>query len=286
MESSSIRKSAARYARILLGSAIFAFGFRYITYPNAIVTGGVSGVAMTVNLLTGFPVGLLIIILNVPLFLLAWRQFGLGYLAASAAGMLASSLLVDLFSFFPLAVTGEVLLASVYGGLVQGFGLGLVLSAGASTGGVEIAAKLIRKRRPDLNYGTVLLIIDAVVITSFALIFKKYDSAMYAIISIYIGSVVIDLVLTGGVNSKVCYIISDNSDQIKDAIHAQLDRGVTLLYGAGGYSRQEKNVILCVIKRQQIVSLKQILRDLDPKAFMIVSDSREVFGDGFSSIFE
>ena len=206
------KKYAAQYAKIFVGSAIFAAGFSYFTYPNAIVSGGVSGISMILNYLFGLPVGIMIIAMNVPLFLWSWKKLGFDFLVTSLAGMLASSLLIDLFDFFPAAVTNELLLAAVYGGLVKGFGLGLVYSSGATTGGVDIVAKMLRRRYPYINFGTLMLGLDGVVVLAFALIFRKYDSAMYAILCMFIMSKVIDLVLYGPASSRLCYIISENSD--------------------------------------------------------------------------
>ncbi|MGI5936690.1 MAG: YitT family protein [Oscillospiraceae bacterium] len=272
------------YAKIIIGSAIYAAGFIFFLYPNSIVTGGVTGVAMIVNYLTRLPVGLLVIILNIPLFALAWKKFGTAFMLSSLVGMVASSILMDVFGILSLAITSDSLLASVYGGFVTGVGLGLVLSANASTGGVDIVAKLLRRRYQYINFGTLILLLDAVIIAVFAVISRKYDSAMFAIISMFIASKVIDFVLYGAASCKVCYIITDESMAVRDAITRHLDRGVTFLRGEGGYSGREKQVILCVIKYQQIVDLKRLVREIDENAFIIISESREVFGNGFLSI--
>lgn len=284
MRRQKVLSIALAYTKTLIGAVIYAFGFQYFTYQNAIVSGGVSGVAMIINYLTEFPVGILIIIINVPLFIIAWRRLGLGFMIASLAGMALSSAAIDIFALFPLHITSELMLAAVYGGVVMGFGLGLVYSAGATTGGVDIIAKLMRMNRPYINMGTLILGLDIVVIVAFALIFRRYDSAMYAIISMYIHAKVIDLVLYGTSISKMCYIISEESERLKTAIVEQMERGVTLLKGSGAWSGREKQVILCVIKRQQIVELRRIVRSIDTKAFLIVTEARDVFGEGFEDI--
>ncbi len=277
-------KYAAQYAKIVLGSAIYAAGFSYFTYPNAIVSGGVTGISMILNYLFGLPVGILIIVMNIPLFLWAWKKLGLEFLVASLAGMVISSLLIDLFDLFPAAVTHELLLAAVYGGLIKGFGLGIVYASAATTGGIDIVAKLLRRRYPYINFGTLMLWLDGVVVLSFALIFRKYDSAMYAIICMFIMSKVIDLVLYGPASSRLCYIISESSDAVTKALTDKLNRGVTLLHGVGAYSGREKQVLLCVVKPQQIVEVRKLVREIDVKAFLIVSDARDVYGEGFENI--
>ena len=270
--------------RILVGSFIYAVGFQFFMYPNAIVTGGVSGVAMIINYLSGLPVGVLTIIMNIPLFIFSWKKFGLRFILCSLAAMLLSNLFVDGLSLLPVEITREPLLGAIYGGVIHGFGGGLIFLTGATAGGTDIIAKYLRHKYQHINIGTFLLAMDVVVIAAFALIFRRYDSAMYALICMFITTKVIDLVLYGAVNSKVCYIITDESVKIKDAIMERLGRGVTFLHGEGGWSGKEKDVVLCVIKQRQIVELKQLVKSLDEAAFMIVSDSREVFGQGFSYI--
>ena len=270
------------YFKILIGSALYAAGFQFFLYPNAIVTGGVTGIAMIINYFSGFPVGVMTLIINVPLFIFSWKKFGLPFILASLAGTVLSSVMVDLFALIPLEVTHEPLLGAIYGGIIKGFGLGIVYHTGATTGGVDIVAKFLRRRYQHINFSTFILALDAAVIAAFAVAFRRYDSAMYAIICMYIAARVIDLVLYGAVNSKVCYIITDRSDEIKNGIVNSLHRGVTFLHGEGAWSGQEKNVILCVIKQSQIVDLKHLIDAVDDKAFVIVSDSREVFGNGFA----
>ena len=274
------------YLKIVIGAAFYAAGFQFFPYPNAITTGGVTGIAMIINFLTGFPVGMMMLIINVPLFAFSWKKFGLGFILSSLVGTILAGVFVDIFAQFPLEVTHEPLLGAIYGGIIKGFGLGIVYHTGATTGGVDIPAKFLRRKYQHINFSTFILAMDVVIIVAFAVIFKRYDSAMYAIICMFIASKVIDLVLYGAINSKVCYIITDRSTEIKDGLMNQLHRGVTFLHGRGAFSGEERDVILCVIKQSQIVELKHLIRALDDKAFVIVSDSREVFGNGFSYIGE
>ena len=271
-------------ARILAGTVIDAIGFQYFMYPNAIISGGVTGISMIINFLSGMPVGLMTILLNIPLFLFSWKKFGLRFLIYSLLGMLLFSVSIDVFAMFPLAITRDPLLGSIYGGVISGLGCGILYQTGATTGGVDIIAKYLRKKYPYINFSTFLLILDLVVFLLFAVIFQRYDSAMYALIRMFISAKVIDVVLVGAVNSKVCYVITDKNVELKDAIVTRLQRGVTYLHGEGAWSGKEKDVILCVIKSRQIVELRRIIEDIDPGAFLIVSDSREVFGKGFAFI--
>lgn len=270
--------------KVVAGSLIYAVGFQFFMYPNDIVTGGVTGIAMIINYLTHFPVGMLTIVMNIPLFIFSWKKFGLRFLLYSLISMLLCSVFVDLLAQLPVAVTTEPMLGAIYGGIIHGLGMGLVFQTGATTGGMDIVAKFLRRKYQHINIGTIILLLDVAVIGAFAVIFKLYDRAMYALICMFATTKVIDFVLYGAVNSKVCYIITDRSAALKDAIMAELERGVTFLHGQGAYSHQEKNIILCVIKQRQIVELKQLVKELDENAFVIVSDSREVFGKGFSYI--
>jgi len=270
--------------RILIGSLLYAVGFQFFLYPNDIVPGGVTGIAMILNYLTSLPVGAVVVLMNVPLFIFSWKKFGMRFIVASILGTALSSAAVDLLAVLQIEITHEPLLAAVYGGIIKGAGLGVIYRAGATTGGSDLIAKYLRHKYQYLNFGTLLLALDAAVIAAFALIFQKFDSAMYAVICMFIAARVIDLVLYGAVNSKVCYIITDESAKVKDAIWQNLHRGVTFLHGEGAWSGTEKNVILCVIKPQQIVELRKQVEAIDEKAFLIVSDAREVFGKGFADI--
>lgn len=282
----TVKKSeyVVKYAVITLGAMLFAAGFQFFLYPNAIIVGGVSGIAMIINMLTSLPVGLLSIALNIPLFLIAWKQFGTRFVVSSFIGMLLSSVFVDIFAAIQYSATDDMLLACIIGGAVKGLGLGMIYYAGATTGGSDIVAKFVRRRFPYVNFGTIVLLTDCVIIAVFALVFDKVEAAMYAVIAMFIVSKVIDLVLYGIDNSNVCYIISNESAKITDAITERLNRGVTILEGQGAYSHQNKQVLLCVIKRHQIAEIRKLIRDIDINAFFIVTDAKNVFGRGFGDI--
>lgn len=274
------------YVLIVVGCVLYAVSFEFFMYPNDIISGGITGVAMIINYLTGWPVGVMIIVMNIPLFALAWKRFGARFMLASLVGMVLSSVLVDAASAFHIVATRNLLLACIYGGVIKGFGLGLVYMAGATTGGSDIMAKFVRAKYPYINFGTIVLVMDVVVVVTFTLVFKKFEGAMYAVISMFIVSRAVDTVLYGIGVSKVCYIISDRYDELKRAITVELHRGVTLLHGEGAYTGAEKQVILCVIKRHQITDVRRIIRAVDPQAFFIVTDAKDVFGNGFGDISE
>lgn len=284
MNATSMREYVVKYALVALGSALFAAGFQFFLYPNSIIVGGVSGIAMIINYLVGLPVGIMTIVLNIPLFIIAWKHFGGKFIISSLVGMLLSSVLVDVLAVIDYSPTDDMLLACLIGGAIKGLGLGLIYYAGATTGGTDIIAKFVRLRFPYINFGTIVLLTDAVIIIAFAAIFDRVEAAMYAVIAMFVVSKVIDLVLYGIDNSSVCYIISENSEQLVKDITDKLHRGVTILSGEGAYSHKDKQVLLCVIKRTQIADIRKIIKNIDENAFFIVSDAKNVFGKGFGDI--
>jgi uncharacterized membrane-anchored protein YitT (DUF2179 family) len=278
------REDAKDVILILLGCAIWAAAFSFLTYPNSIVSGGLTGIAQIINLLTGLPVGVMVLVMNVPLFVIAWKKFGVRFIIYSLIGTVASSLFIDLFSLVDLALTHDTLLAAVYGGLLKGLGSGIVFFTGATTGGSDIGARLVRRKYAYVNFGTISLILDALVVIAFAIIFQRFDSAMYTIITMFVSSRVVNLILYGTANSSVCHIITTQPKAIAKQIGDQLGRGATLLRGEGAYSGEERCVVLCAVKRQQIPALKKIVSSADENAFVIVSQSHEVFGKNFLNI--
>ena len=273
-----------QYVLIIIGSALFAAGFQFFLYPNSIIVGGVSGIAMIINYLTDLPVGVMNIVLNIPLFIIAWRQFGTKFVIGSFVGMMLSSVFVDLMALVSYSPTNDMLLACIIGGAIKGLGMGIIYYAGATTGGTDIIAKFVRLKYPYINFGTLILLTDAIIILAFAIIFHKVEGAMYAVITMFVVSRVIDLVLYGVDNSNVCYIISEKSEQLVNDITDSLHRGVTILEGEGAYSHQNKQVLLCVVKRTQVSDIRKIIKNVDENAFFIITDAKNVFGKGFGDI--
>ena len=276
-----------KYLTIAIGTVLYAVGFQFFLYPNNITSGGVVGTAMIINQLTGFPVGVMTILLNVPLFLVAWRHFGLDFLIGSLVGMGLSSVLVDVFAGFGIIATHDPMLAAVIGGVIKGAGLGMIYYVGATTGGLDIVVKFLRRRYPFLNFGTLMLILDAVIIALYALVLGRYESAMYSVIAMYVTTKVVDLILYGIDNACLCYIISNQSDAVRrEIVSGTLHRGVTVLDARGGYSGEDRQVLMVVVKRPQIGELRRVVKSIDEQAFFIVTNAKNVFGNGFESISE
>jgi len=280
-------KKVVKYLLIMLGALIYAIAFQFFMFPNAIVAGGVTGIAMIINAITHWPVGVMIIVMNVPLFLISWRHFGLEYMLASLVGMGLSSVLVDLFAVSGIVATTDPMLAAIIGGVIKGAGLGIIYYCNGSTGGIDIVIKFLRQRYNHINFGTIMLIVDAAIVVAYALVLNQYQSAMYSIIAMYVVTKVVDLFLYGIDNSALCYIISDQSGELTNMIlSGHVHRGVTILEGEGAYSHEKKHVLMCVVKRTQLPELRRLVRSVDERAFFVVTDAKNVFGKGFESISE
>ena len=284
MTKEKIISTTVTVLKIVIGVFLYAAGFQFFTYQNNIIVGGISGIAMIITRFADIPIGVIIAILNLPLFAISWKNFGKKFMLISFAIMLLSSTFIDLLGMVRFHLTSDLLLASAFGGAVKGIGLGLMYSTGASSGGMEIIARVVRRSHPHINFGTILMVIDVIVISAYAIMFRSYEIAMYAILSSVVFSQVVDFVLYGRITSKACYIITDKSEEISDMINGQLYRGATLLHAKGAYYGNEKEVVLCVLRHQQIVDLRKMVAELDEHAFMIVCDAREVYGIGFGSI--
>jgi uncharacterized membrane-anchored protein YitT (DUF2179 family) len=282
-----VRRIISKYALITLGSVIYAIGFQYFMFPNRIVSGGLTGIAMILNRFTSWPVGMMILVMNTPLFLIAWRHFGLDYLIGSLVGTAVSSVCVDVLAMTSFVATNDPMLGSIIGGVIKGAGMGMIYYVGASTGGVDIVAKMLRQRYPQINFGTIVLMIDVVIVVAYAFVLNQFQSAMYSLIGMYVVSKVVDLALYGIDNSSLCYIISEKSEELTQSIiNGNVHRGVTILSAEGAYSHQKKNVIMCVIKRTQMGEMRRLVRRVDEHAFFIVTDAKNVFGVGFENISE
>jgi len=275
-------KRVLPYLWIVLASAIYAVGFNWCYVPNAIGFGGLTGVAQIINaLLPWAPIGTTVIVLNIPLFLLGWRLLGGKLLLSSLFAMAISSVFIDILDSLVQFSPIDPLLATVYGGVLVGLSLGIILLQGATTGGTDLIARLLKLPLPWLPVGKLLMVVDLAIILASALVFGSLSSALYGVISLFISTMVMDKVLYGLDNTGVAYIISEQHQKITAAIMADLDRGVTILKGQGGWSGEEKQVLLVAFKQRQIVRLKRLVKEIDPAAFLIVCEAHEVLGDGF-----
>ncbi|TYQ16774.1 UNVERIFIED_CONTAM: uncharacterized membrane-anchored protein YitT (DUF2179 family) [Acetivibrio alkalicellulosi] len=289
-------KNLEDYLWIVLGAVITASGINIFLVPYKIAPGGVSGIATVLYYLSGerLPVGFIMLFFNIPLFILGIRFIGKKFVIKTLLGTILLSLTIDMSR--PIGnyivekylinpdINGsspDILLYSMFGGLLMGIGLGLVFRSGATTGGTDLAARILNPFMTSLTLGQTLLLIDSCVIVFAAIVFQSFQLALYAIVALYISSKIIDAILEGVNFSKALFIISDMSEKIAPRILKELDRGVTALKGTGMYTKDDKQVLLCVVHRGQLTMLKRIVREIDEKAFIILTDIREVLGEGF-----
>ena len=266
---------------ITLGAVIYALAFDWFVAPNQIAMGGVTGLAQIVNALVPvLPVGVLSILVNVPLFLAGWRLLGGRLLVSSLYAMAVSSLAIDVIAWMHTFPPMDPILATLYGGAGMGVGLGLVFSQGATTGGTDIIGKLLKLKFPWLPIGKLVMIPDLVVVILAAVVFGTVNAALYGLIQMYLLSKVMDMILYGWDTSRVAYIITDRWEETVQGL-LDMNRGVTLLQGKGAYTGAEKQVLLVAFRQREIVPIKRMLREIDPKAFFIVCDAHEILGEGF-----
>jgi len=273
-------------ASVTLGTAIYAFGLHYFVMPNQLMEGGLTGIGILLNYAFGWPLSASTLVLNIPLFLLGWRMLGGRSMFLTIYGTLSLSFFLWLIelaaasgSVRPFVMERDVLLAALYAGVTLGTGLGLVFRFGATTGGADIIARILQKSR-GWSMGQIILGIDAIVI-GLSLLFIPIERVLYTLVVVFIASKLIDFIQEGAYSGKAFSIITDHGQSIADAVTRQLDRGVTILPAIGAYSGGDKSMVYCVVGRQEVRRLRLIVHAVDPKAFIVVSDARDVIGEGF-----
>ena len=278
----AIRREVMDYLGILIGVTLVALGLVWLQIPNKIAAGGVSGLAIIIYYLWHWPVAWTMLMMNLPLFLACLWVFGPRYGAKTLFGSALISIMVQ---FWELVIklnplTTNNLLASLYGGVIVGVGVGIAFRFRGNTGGTDLAAQLLN-RFTGIPVGQALLLFDGAVIVLAGVIFHSVELALYAMITLFVSSKVLDAVLEGLDYAKAALIISEEAEVIGEMILTQLKRGATGLVGRGLYSSQQKEVILCVISRAEEIKLKELVHQVDPKAFIIITDVHEVLGEGF-----
>ena len=276
-----MRQKLRSYIIIALGSLIFALAFDWFIAANQVAMGGITGLAQVVHiLLPQCSVGMLAFAMNVPLFLLGWKYIGFHLLATSLFSMVVSSLAIDAIAAIHTFAPMDPMLACLCGGALLGVGLGMVFSQGATTGGTDIVARLLKLKFPWLPMGKVMMIPDGVALCLVAIAFGKVEAGLYGAVVIVVSTRVMDMVLYGLDTSKVAYIISGQWQEIVRDLLA-MGRGVTVLRGRGAYTGEDKQLLLVAFKQKEIVQIKRAVHQRDPGAFMIVCDAHDVLGEGF-----
>ena len=280
----SIKKIFADIPLYLAGGALVAVSISCFAAPNDIAAGGFSGVGTLLNYLFSLPIGLTVLIMNIPVFIVGGRRFGGMFLMKTIIATALLSLLIDLAAVFLPHYSGDRLLSALFGGVLSGFGFALVFMRGATTGGVDIIAKLINLRYSHISIGRLIMILDAVVVAASAVVYGNIESALYAVVMIFVQSKAIDAVLFGMDKGRVLLINSREHERIAQEIMEKMHRGVTVISAKGAYSKQNQPMILCAVRPYESAALRAIVREIDKTAFMVSLDAGEVVGEGFKEM--
>lgn len=265
----------------IVGSVAFATGVNVFMAPNNIAPGGATGISIIISHFSGLPIGTIIILLNIPLFIWGITTIRKQFILKSLVGTVLTSVAIDLLKGFLPEYKTDMLLASIFGGAFIGIGLALIIMRGGSTGGTDLAGKLVINHKSNLSMGKVMLIIDATVVLLSGLAFKSIEAALHSTIAIYISSMLIDTLLYGLERGKMLLIISSKSDDIASAILEHGGRGVTVLDAKGAYTGHEKKVLLTAVRNTESSALKKLILGIDPEAFVVLCETGQVIGEGF-----
>ncbi len=283
MKKSKFLNEFKRYFFMIIGCFLFSSGLTVFLIPNKIITGGVSGIASVINILTGLPTGIFIVVLNLPILLGGLKMMGWKFLIRSLITTLTLGLTTEICGLIP-APTDDPILSVLYGGILQGAGLYLFIKYEMSSGGTELLARITHSFIKVGTIATHVAVLDGMIVIFGAIMMDNVNSALYALILIFVTAKVNDLLLMGFNKTKLCYIITDNAEELAENIINRLPRGVTLIDGKGMYTKEHRNLLMSCIYQKQITGLKTLVKEIDPNAFVIVCDANEVYGKGFHSI--
>ncbi len=268
---------------IIMGVVFYSVGISLFLDPNNLAPGGVIGISVILNRLVGVNTGTWYFILNIPIVLLGIWKFGARFMTSTFVVIVLNSLLTNILAGFS-PVTTDAFLACLAGGILIGAGIGLIFRAGTTTGGTDIVVKVIKTRYKHLKTGFLFMIIDLTIVAVSGIVFRDFNIAMYAFIAVFVSGRTMDLILYGSDEARLVYIISNEYAQISKRVLEELDIGMTLLSGEGGYSHDRKNVIMCVLKKQTAPRLEDIVKEEDPAAFLIITSANEIYGEGYKDI--
>ncbi len=268
------------------GSLIYGISVNMFTAPNQIAPGGITGLSTLLNHLFGTPIGTVSFLMNLPLFFWALMSVGYKLLLKTFVATFMTSAAIDLMGLVIAPYRGDLLLASLFGGVLEGLGLSLVFIRGGTTGGSDLIARLLGRYVPHLSMAKLMMCLDVMVVTASAIVYQSIESAMYAVVVLFVSSRVIDALLYGTDvgTGKVFYIISEKNREIADQILKEMDRGVTFLEGRGGFTGNSCELLLCAVRRFEVSRVKSIIHHWDPKAFWIIGEAGEITGEGFRQL--
>lgn len=283
-EKKSRKRRVADYCLITVAASLYAVAVSLFLDPNSLAPGGVTGISVILNRVTGLETGTWVLLINLPILAVGAWKFGWKFILSTIYCTVLTSLFINVFAPYG-PVTDDRLLSALAGGALMALAIGIVFKAGATTGGTDIIVKLLRLRIPHLKTGFLFLVLDTAIVTLSAFVFRNLDVALYAGLVVIVNSMLLDVVLYGRDGAKLLFIISDSHPAITKRLLEELDIGVTYISGSGAYSGKDKNVIMCVVKKQLSPKAEEIVRQEDPMAFMIVTGATEIFGEGYKNIF-
>ncbi len=282
-ENYSARDVAVDLLFTLVGSALVGFSLSMFTVPNDIAPGGVSGLATALAYITPIRVSVWSLMMNIPLLIAAWRKLGARSIFFTLISTALLSVFIEVGARYLPQYTSDHLVAALMGGVLSGLGMGMLFIRGISTGGTDLLALILKKLIPNLPAGTLLMFVDATVVVIATLIFRDFDVAIYSAITIYVFSKVIDTLTMGVDYAKVIYTVTEHGEEVVRTLNEHTDRGTTLIPAVGGYTGQNKQIVMTVTRRSVVAQTLRLIRQADPKAFTFVMDSTEVHGEGFKA---
>ncbi len=286
----SMNKASARLKVFLpglvLGSIIDAFGYALFLIPNKLTLGGIAGIAIIIHHIWGFPVGAMYFLLNIPIFFWAFRKLNRTTVFSTFLSIAINAVFIDLFAFIfkQQGMTNEIFLAAIYGSALSGLGIGITFRSRASLGGTDLLAQIIHNYT-HLPFGQIVMIVDALVVISAAVIFRNPELALFPLLGLFVLGKVIDVVQEGFSRTKAALIVTDKEEEIREFILQEIGRGVTIIEGKGGFTQKGKSIMLCAFAQKQVSFFKNHLKLIDPQAFIIIGSTDEVIGEGFERRF-
>lgn len=285
MKKNSKKSIFLMYFNMIFGCILGAASYPLFLVPNEVAPGGVTGLTTVLNVAFGWPVGITSLIFNIPLFLLCIATLGKKSFVKSLGATIVFSLLIDIFSTFMPPLTHNPMLATIYGGVMLGLGLGFILNSGATTGGTDLSAKLLHEKFKFMSIASLILLQDAFVVVLAGFVINV-EQALYSTINIIVITLLVDQTMQGFNRAKACYILSAKNDDIKDILMKRINRGTTYIEARGGYTLESKPILLCIAHPREIFVIKNIVKEVDERAFMFITPAAEVLGEGFTNLKE
>lgn len=279
-EKYNIKKQITEILGTILGSFVISIGISLFLLPNQLSSGGIAGIGTIIYYLLKIPMGTTIILLNIPLFLISILKIGKSFFIKSLIGTISLSFFIDWLDKFK-ALTQDRFLACIYGGVIIGVGTAIILKVNSSTGGTDMVTYIAKKYKPNIRTGNIMIIIDIIIVTLNMLFFREIEIGLYSGIAIYLMGKIIDILFEGIDFTKLIFIVSEKSEEIATKIGKSIERGTTGIYGKGMYTNEERLILMCAVTRRDVSKVTEIAKKIDKNSFIIITNSREVLGQGF-----